>query len=162
MYGRFPKPHAPGGAHGRACDPAVNAELHAKIGATMIYVTHDDGEAMTMASQIVILNAGQIEQVGAPMDLYSRPETVFVAGFIGAPKMNLFTGRLAEMHGCETCGIRPEHVAMAITSASRRVRCGTSSISARIPSPMWMETNSARSRFARRAKSTFPRASGYF
>ena len=91
------------------------AELHAKIGATMIYVTHDQVEAMTMADQIVILNAGRIEQVGAPMDLYSRPETAFVAGFIGAPKMNLFTGRLAEMHGCETYGIRPEHVAMSMT-----------------------------------------------
>ena len=58
------------------------AELHAKIGATMIYVTHDQVEAMTMADQIVILNAGRIEQTGVPMELYSRPETVFLTSTV--------------------------------------------------------------------------------
>ncbi|MBP0575189.1 ABC transporter ATP-binding protein, partial [Mycobacterium tuberculosis] len=65
------------------------AQLHQRLGATMIYVTHDQVEAMTLADQIVVLNEGTIEQVGAPIDLYNRPETVFVAGFIGSPKMNL-------------------------------------------------------------------------
>jgi len=64
------------------------ARLHASLGATMIYVTHDQVEAMTLASKIVVLNAGRIEQVGAPLDVYARPVNRFVAGFIGAPSMN--------------------------------------------------------------------------
>ncbi|WP_425429087.1 ABC transporter ATP-binding protein [Azospirillum thermophilum] len=61
------------------------SELHASLGTTMIYVTHDQVEAMTMADKIVVLNAGRIEQVGSPIDLYSRPRNRFVAGFIGSP-----------------------------------------------------------------------------
>ncbi len=87
-------------------------ELHAKLGATMIYVTHDQVEAMTMADKIVVLNGGHIEQVGTPMDLYNHPATPFVAGFIGSPKMNLFTGALAAQEGCSTYGFRPEHVTL--------------------------------------------------
>ena len=86
------------------------AELHAEIGATMIYVTHDQVEAMTMADRIIVLNKGKIEQVGAPMDLYGKPETEFVAGFIGAPKMNLIPGEPARQRECDILGIRPEHI----------------------------------------------------
>jgi ABC-type sugar transport system ATPase subunit len=86
------------------------AELHRKLGATMIYVTHDQVEAMTMADQIVVMNAGRIEQVGAPMDLYNKPRTEFVAGFLGAPKMNFLTGEFARAYGAESIGIRPEHI----------------------------------------------------
>ena len=85
-------------------------DLHARLGATMIYVTHDQVEAMTMADKIVVLNGGRIEQVGTPMELYERPATAFVAGFIGSPKMNLYEGELARQKGCKTYGIRPEHV----------------------------------------------------
>ncbi len=91
------------------------AELHAKIGATMIYVTHDQVEAMTMADRIIVLNEGRIEQVGSPMELYNRPETAFVAGFIGAPKMNLISGESASRRGCDLLGIRPEHVEVCQT-----------------------------------------------
>ena len=98
------------------------AELHAKIGATMIYVTHDQVEAMTMADRIVVLNAGKIEQVGPPMELYGSPATVFVAGFIGAPKMNLFEGLLAELNGCETYGIRPEHISISTDAGDWKCR----------------------------------------
>jgi multiple sugar transport system ATP-binding protein len=63
-------------------------KLHQDLGATMIYVTHDQVEAMTMADKIVVLSAGQIEQVGSPLELYHRPKNLFVAGFIGSPKMN--------------------------------------------------------------------------
>jgi ABC-type sugar transport system ATPase subunit len=90
-------------------------ELHAKLGATMIYVTHDQVEAMTMANKIVVLNGGNIEQVGAPMDLYNHPATPFVAGFIGSPKMNLFEGDVAKAMGCKTYGIRPEHITLSKT-----------------------------------------------
>ena len=64
--------------------------LHAELGATMVYVTHDQVEAMTMASRIVVLNRGLIEQVGSPLELYRNPENQFVAGFLGAPRMNFF------------------------------------------------------------------------
>ncbi|MEM1264557.1 MAG: sn-glycerol-3-phosphate ABC transporter ATP-binding protein UgpC [Pseudomonadota bacterium] len=65
------------------------AELHRKLGTTMVYVTHDQVEAMTMAEEIVVLNDGRVEQVGAPMEVYARPASRFVGGFIGQPPMNL-------------------------------------------------------------------------
>jgi lactose/L-arabinose transport system ATP-binding protein len=68
------------------------AKLHNDLGATMIYVTHDQVEAMTLADKIVVLRAGRIEQAGAPLDLYSDPDNLFVAGFIGSPKMNFLRG----------------------------------------------------------------------
>jgi multiple sugar transport system ATP-binding protein len=71
------------------------AKLHADTGATMIYVTHDQVEAMTLADRIVVLNAGRVEQVGAPLDLYHRPANLFVAGFLGSPQMNFIKGEIA-------------------------------------------------------------------
>ncbi len=76
---------------------------------TMVYVTHDQVEAMTMADRIVVLKAGHIEQVGTPMELYDRPGNLFVAGFIGSPKMNFLTGAPAAKFEAATIGIRPEH-----------------------------------------------------
>ncbi|TCR98802.1 ATP-binding cassette domain-containing protein [Rhizobium sp. BK418] len=86
------------------------SELHHRLGTTMIYVTHDQVEAMTMADKIVVLNKGRIEQVGSPMDLYNRPTNTFVATFIGSPKMNLVDGPWAQRFGSQTIGIRPEHI----------------------------------------------------
>ena len=77
-------------------------QLHQDLKTTMIYVTHDQVEAMTMADRIVVLNRGNIEQVGTPLELYNRPNSVFVAGFIGSPKMNFVEEN--------TIGIRPEHI----------------------------------------------------
>jgi multiple sugar transport system ATP-binding protein len=71
--------------------------LHAELGSTMIYVTHDQVEAMTMASRIVVLNRGAIEQVGSPLELYANPVNRFVAGFLGAPRMNFFEGKVASV-----------------------------------------------------------------
>jgi multiple sugar transport system ATP-binding protein len=85
-------------------------QLHKDLTTTMIYVTHDQVEAMTMADRIVVLNKGIIEQVGSPLDLYNRPQSQFVAGFIGSPKMNFITGELAAAHNAATIGIRPEHI----------------------------------------------------
>lgn len=90
-------------------------ELHARLGATMIYVTHDQVEAMTMADKIVVLNGGIIEQVGSPMELYERPASPFVAGFIGNPRMNLFDGDVAAEMGCSVYGIRPENLVVSET-----------------------------------------------
>ena len=89
------------------------AELHAKLGATMIYVTHDQVEAMTMAHKIVIMKDGVIQQVGSPMELYNQPGNPFVAQFIGSPKMNMIEGPAAEQKGAKTLGVRPEHIAVA-------------------------------------------------
>jgi lactose/L-arabinose transport system ATP-binding protein len=71
------------------------AKLHSDLGATMIYVTHDQVEAMTLADKIVVLRSGRIEQIGAPMTLYNQPANMFVAGFIGSPKMNFFKASVA-------------------------------------------------------------------
>ena len=84
--------------------------LHRRLGATMIYVTHDQVEAMTLADKIVVLNKGRVEQVGRPLDLYNKPASLFVAGFIGSPQMNFMTGEFAAKHQCTTAGIRPEHL----------------------------------------------------
>src|SRR5918998_6513438 len=75
------------------------AKLHRELNATMIYVTHDQVEAMTLADTIVVLNAGRIEQVGRPLDLYHRPANLFVAGFIGSPRMNVWDGEVARLAG---------------------------------------------------------------
>jgi multiple sugar transport system ATP-binding protein len=71
------------------------AALHGEIGGTMIYVTHDQVEAMTLADRIVVLRAGRIEQVGTPLEVYNHPANLFVAGFIGSPRMNLLPARVA-------------------------------------------------------------------
>ncbi|WP_028021629.1 ABC transporter ATP-binding protein [Enterovibrio calviensis] len=72
------------------------ARLHERLGATMIYVTHDQVEAMTLATKIVVLDAGRVEQVGSPLELYNHPANTFVAGFIGSPKMNFLTADIVE------------------------------------------------------------------
>jgi multiple sugar transport system ATP-binding protein len=89
------------------------ARLHKRLKATMIYVTHDQVEAMTLADKIVVLNAGAIEQVGSPMDLYNKPANMFVAGFIGSPQMNFIPAERLGEAGAKTIGIRPEHIALS-------------------------------------------------
>ena len=86
------------------------SEMHKRIQNTMIYVTHDQVEAMTMADKIVVLQGGCIEQVGSPLELYKTPKNLFVAGFIGSPKMNFSQGEEASRRGAATIGIRPEHI----------------------------------------------------
>ena len=117
------------------------AKLHNDLGNTMIYVTHDQVEAMTMADKIVVLNAGVVEQVGAPLDLYNNPRNRFVAGFLGSPKMNFIESTVSKIEGSQgtvnvggtafrlrqqlsgikeddkiVFGIRPEH--MGLTEAA--------------------------------------------
>ena len=87
-------------------------ELHNSLETTMVYVTHDQVEAMTMADKIVVLRAGVIEQVGTPLELYRSPRNLFVAGFIGSPTMNLIEGGPAREHGAATIGVRPEHIVL--------------------------------------------------
>ncbi|MCB1433257.1 MAG: ABC transporter ATP-binding protein [Alphaproteobacteria bacterium] len=94
------------------------SELHKRLKTTMIYVTHDQVEAMTMADKIVVLHAGVIEQTGSPLELYRHPRNKFVAGFIGSPKMNFIEGKEAEKHGAHTIGIRPEHIEIGTAGGS--------------------------------------------
>ena len=77
---------------------------------TMVYVTHDQVEAMTMADRIVVLKDGVVQQVGTPMELYENPQSLFVAGFIGSPKMNFLTGAFADPFKAATVGVRSEHI----------------------------------------------------
>ena len=104
------------------------AKLHNDLGNTMIYVTHDQVEAMTMADKIVVLRSGVIEQAGAPLELYNNPRNLFVAGFIGSPKMNFLAASAdgaglkvagntvalpRAVDGAATLGVRPEHITLA-------------------------------------------------
>jgi multiple sugar transport system ATP-binding protein len=73
--------------------------LHRRLGSTMVFVTHDQVEAMTLADRIVVLRKGVIEQVGTPLELYNQPANIFVAGFIGSPRMNLLAGRIGRVDG---------------------------------------------------------------
>jgi multiple sugar transport system ATP-binding protein len=86
------------------------ARLHRELKATMIYVTHDQTEAMTLADKIVILHDGRIEQIGAPMELYNRPANKFVAAFIGSPQMNFIEASALGRNDAVTLGVRPEHI----------------------------------------------------
>jgi multiple sugar transport system ATP-binding protein len=120
------------------------ARLHRELGATTLYVTHDQAEAMTLGDRIVVLNRGRVEQVGAPLELYHRPANRFVAGFIGSPPMNFVEARVDGVDGSAvrvrlpgavaltvrargaglraddpvTLGVRPEHVILADAGAS--------------------------------------------
>ena len=98
--------------------------LHNELGATMVYVTHDQVEAMTMADKIVVLNAGRVEQVGAPLELYHRPANLFVAGFIGSPKMNLIKTRVAESGGGLTRVELPGGSEIGVPSQGARLKKG--------------------------------------
>jgi sn-glycerol 3-phosphate transport system ATP-binding protein len=113
-------------------------KLHRQLGTTSLYVTHDQVEAMTLAHRMIVMNAGNAEQIGSPMEVYANPATQFVAGFIGSPSMNFLAGRseggdrIALDHGgfvrhasgaveagrAVTVGIRPEHLRPAEASAS--------------------------------------------
>jgi multiple sugar transport system ATP-binding protein len=92
------------------------ARLHRELNATMIYVTHDQVEAMTLADRIVVMNAGRIEQIGTPMELYNNPANLFVAGFIGSPQMNFLDAAALGMAGVKTIGVRPEHLSVSAES----------------------------------------------
>ncbi len=114
-------------------------ELHQRLGTTIVYVTHDQIEAMTMADKIVVMRAGKIEQIGKPLDLYDRPDNTFVATFIGSPAMNLFQGAVGEggfaidggvifpspgdsvRADASTYGIRPEDLDIAETGIPAKV-----------------------------------------
>jgi multiple sugar transport system ATP-binding protein len=86
------------------------ARLHAQLRSTTLYVTHDQAEAMTLADRVVVLNGGRIEQIGAPMALYREPANVFVAGFLGSPRINLIPGAQLGEPQVATLGVRPEHL----------------------------------------------------
>src|SRR3569833_3559502 len=114
------------------------SELHQQLKTTMIYVTHDQVEAMTMADKIVVLNAGNIEQFGTPMELYRSPANRFVAGFIGSPKMNFVDGAEAAKFGAHSIGVRPEHMLISTTSGSWK---GTIGVAEHLGSDTFLHVN---------------------
>ena len=114
------------------------SELHQTLGTTMIYVTHDQVEAMTMADKIVVLQAGRVEQVGSPLDLYRNPRNKFVAGFIGSPKMNFIDGEEAAKENAATIGIRPEHIELSAESGRWK---GTVTVSEHLGSDTFVYVN---------------------
>jgi multiple sugar transport system ATP-binding protein len=89
------------------------ARLHRELDASMIYVTHDQTEAMTLADKIVVLHDGRVEQIGSPMDLYNNPDNRFVAGFLGSPSMNFLDAQLLGIETAKIVGIRPEHITIS-------------------------------------------------
>ena len=89
------------------------ARLHRELDASMIYVTHDQTEAMTLADKIVVLQDGVVEQIGSPMDLYNNPGNLFVAGFLGSPSMNFLDPKLLGIDTAKTVGLRPEHITLS-------------------------------------------------
>jgi multiple sugar transport system ATP-binding protein len=99
-------------------------DLHKSLETTMIYVTHDQVEAMTMADKIVVLHDGYIEQVGSPLELYESPVNKFVAGFIGSPKMNFIEGASASKRNAHSIGIRPEHITVSSESGEWEGKVG--------------------------------------
>jgi len=100
------------------------ADLHRRLGTTMIYVTHDQVEAMTMADKIVVLRAGRVEQVGPPLELYNHPQNRFVAGFIGSPQMNFLDGRVATDGGLGITVEIPGVGVVRTRAASNQVKAG--------------------------------------
>jgi ABC-type sugar transport system ATPase subunit len=100
-------------------------KLHQSLAATMIYVTHDQVEAMTMADRIVVLNGGTIEQVGSPLELYHRPRNVFVAGFIGSPKMNFLPGQVVSSDAAGMTVSLPGGSSVTLPSPSRHLPLGS-------------------------------------
>jgi ABC-type sugar transport system ATPase subunit len=110
----------------RTATRAEIVELHQTLGTTFLYVTHDQVEAMTMASRVAIMSEGTLQQLGAPQDVYDRPANVFVAQFIGSPPMNVVPGPVAAPLGVGrddvVVGIRPEHLSVAATGIPVTVR----------------------------------------
>ena len=93
--------------------------LHRDLGATMIYVTHDQVEAMTLATRVAVMRGGRIQQIGTPGEVYARPANMFVAGFLGSPSMNFVDGEIAGR--AVTLGVRPEHLALHAAAEGRPV-----------------------------------------
>lgn len=90
------------------------ARLHNELKSSIVYVTHDQVEAMTLADRIVVMNDGVVQQVGSPMELYNNPQNLFVAGFIGSPQMNFIEGSAVNMSDVKTVGVRPEHIRLQL------------------------------------------------
>ena len=110
----------------RTATRAELVELHHRLGTTFVYVTHDQIEAMTMASRVAVMNEGALQQIGPPQEVYDRPANVFVAQFIGSPPMNVLPGPAAAGLGISSAevyvGVRPEHLSIGSTGIPAEVR----------------------------------------
>ena len=100
------------------------AKLHRMLGNTMIYVTHDQTEALTMADRIVVLRAGRVEQIGKPLELYQDPDNAFVAGFIGSPRMNFLEGTVTDAGTIAVAGTRIGHAGRSPLVTGETIQVG--------------------------------------
>ncbi|MDP8996701.1 MAG: sn-glycerol-3-phosphate ABC transporter ATP-binding protein UgpC [Pseudomonadota bacterium] len=100
------------------------AKLHSMLGNTMVYVTHDQTEALTLADKIVVLRAGRVEQIGVPLALYNEPDNAFVAGFIGSPRMNFLDATALGGRLFSVCGVKVEVPITSTVNAGEKVRFG--------------------------------------
>ncbi|MBZ9967552.1 ABC transporter ATP-binding protein [Mesorhizobium sp. BR1-1-2] len=105
------------------------SRLHKELGITMVYVTHDQTEAMTLADRIVVLRGGHVEQIGRPLDLYDNPDNQFVAGFVGSPKMNFIKGRVV---GCDARGVAVELAGQEKTRITQPLTGAVSEIGSKV------------------------------
>ncbi|TPL58600.1 sn-glycerol-3-phosphate ABC transporter ATP-binding protein UgpC [Mesorhizobium sp. B2-4-2] len=105
------------------------SRLHKELGTTMVYVTHDQTEAMTLADRIVVLRGGHVEQIGRPLDLYDNPDNQFVAGFVGSPKMNFIKGRVV---GCDARGVVVELAGQEKTRITQPLTGAASEIGSKV------------------------------
>ena len=114
--------------------------LHRRLGATMIYVTHDQTEAMTMGTRIVVMNGGRIQQAAAPMEVYAHPANTFVASFIGTPPMNIFPPGVLDLG--RTVGVRPENIRIKRQESGQAIACPSNGIAATVDlvEPLGSET----------------------
>ena len=133
-------------------------ELHQALGTTMIYVTHDQVEAMTMADRIVVLRAGVVEQVGTPLELYREPRNLFVAQFIGSPRMNVLDGATFG-EAAPKVGIRPEHLAIAREPRPGALE-GVAGVTEHLGSDTFVRVNTAAGQITARATGEFPARAG--
>jgi multiple sugar transport system ATP-binding protein len=147
-------------------DPALRAQmrgelkrLHGRLGATFVHVTHDQTEAMTLADRIAVLHAGELQQIGAPREIYQRPANRFVAEFFGSPRINIVSPPLLGLEGEGFVGVRPEHLEILPAPAPRAVE-GTVELVELTGAETWVTLNVGGSSLTARAAADFPLAPG--
>jgi multiple sugar transport system ATP-binding protein len=132
--------------------------LHASLRATFVYVTHDQAEAMTLSDRIAVLDAGRLQQVGPPREIYERPANRFVAEFFGTPRINVVPGRLLGLPDAEV-GIRPEHLEV-LSEATSGALAGTVDLVELTGAETWVTIAAAGERLVARAPADYPGRSG--
>jgi multiple sugar transport system ATP-binding protein len=148
-------------------DPALRTEmraelkqLHDRLRATFVYVTHDQGEAMTLSDRVVVMDAGQVQQIAPPRDLYAAPANLFVAGFFGTPRINLVSPALLGLVGAERMGVRAEHVTVGTGPPPQGATLGQVFLVEPMGAESWVTVCAQGERVTARAAADFAAAAG--